>query len=260
MTDPSTSAPFQGQCTAHKKNGARCRKYAINGSNVCRTHGGAAPQVKRAAALRLLMAADSVAGELVRIALSKTASDATKVQAIFGILDRAGLNPRQAVDVDVAVGLKQSPEDIYANVVLASTVALNGPKPADWDDDGIDGPWEYFSGQAALPDPNVIDAEVVEDERERAHDERMEAVERERDKRRRRGVDPELPPAVEQRVRPRPAPAQRGTPTPPAPSIEDDPRDRQPVRSRDEALTKERERFLIQREGLAPKKRHQRRA
>jgi len=205
------------------------------------------------------MASDPVAAELVRIALSRKTSDSDKIKAIFGILDRAGLAARQAVDVDVAVGIKQSPEDIYANVVLASTVALNGPKPADWDD-SLDGSWEYFSSQAALPDPNVIDAEVVEDERERAHDERMEAVERERDKRRRRGVDPELPPAVEQRVRPRPAPAQRSTPSAPEPSIEDDPRYRQPVRSRDEALAKGRERFLIQREGLAPKKRHQRRA
>ncbi|QEO08801.1 hypothetical protein [Protaetiibacter larvae] len=182
----------------------------------------------------------------MRIALSKTASDATKVQAIFGILDRAGLNPRQAVDVDVAVGIKQSPEDIYANVVLASTVPITGPKPADWDD-ALDGSWEFFSGQAALPDPNVIDAEIVETPApvQRARETEMDDAERNAHRRERF--------LQEQR-------AERSTPTPPQPSIEDDPRDRQPVRSRDEALTKGRERFLVQREGLAPKKRHQRRA
>jgi len=241
MTDLSDLRPFEGQCTAHKKNGARCRKHSINGSNVCRSHGGAAPQVKRAAALRLLMAADSVAGELVRIALSKTASDATKVQAIFGILDRVGLNARQAVDVDVAVGLKQSAEDIYRDIVLASTVPVGSLDPDDWDD-------LTYGPYPGTIDPNVIDAEIVEDQPalERARESEMDDVERNAHRREAalRRQRPEQPSA--------PAPRR-------APSIEDDPRDRQPVPSREEALTKGREQFLIQREGLAPKKRHQRR-
>lgn len=40
------------RCTATTRSGAQCRSYAIVGAVVCRMHGGAAPQVRRAAAER----------------------------------------------------------------------------------------------------------------------------------------------------------------------------------------------------------------
>lgn len=43
------------QCVARStRSGEQCRKQAIKGATVCRTHGAAAPQVKRAAAARAL--------------------------------------------------------------------------------------------------------------------------------------------------------------------------------------------------------------
>jgi hypothetical protein len=39
-------------CTAHRKNGRPCSAFAITGGYVCVTHGGAAPQVRAAAARR----------------------------------------------------------------------------------------------------------------------------------------------------------------------------------------------------------------
>lgn len=63
-------------------------------------HGGAAPQVKAKASQRLLAAADSVAGELVRLALGAD-SEAVRVQAARDILDRAGLAARQLVSAEV---------------------------------------------------------------------------------------------------------------------------------------------------------------
>lgn len=42
------------QCTATvHKTGERCRRHAINGAEVCQVHGGAAPQVRLAAARRV---------------------------------------------------------------------------------------------------------------------------------------------------------------------------------------------------------------
>jgi hypothetical protein len=41
------------QCTAKSRTGNRCKRYAVRGMTVCRFHGGAAPQVKKAAERRL---------------------------------------------------------------------------------------------------------------------------------------------------------------------------------------------------------------
>jgi hypothetical protein len=54
------------RCSANRTNGQPCRGYAIVGGNVCRAHGGAAPQVRDAANRRVLhaqLAAGLVAGQ-----------------------------------------------------------------------------------------------------------------------------------------------------------------------------------------------------
>lgn len=54
MTDPSNppnpSSPRR--CTARKRNGKPCRRYAILGGKVCPSHGGKAPKVRAMAAVR----------------------------------------------------------------------------------------------------------------------------------------------------------------------------------------------------------------
>lgn len=88
------------RCTAHSsRTGDPCQRPPIKGATVCRTHGGAAPQVQKAARARILEAADTVAAALVRLALDDETPPAVRVQALRDLLDRAGEGAAQKVEV-----------------------------------------------------------------------------------------------------------------------------------------------------------------
>jgi len=95
-------------------------------------HGGAAPQVKAKASQRLLAAADSVAGELVRLALNAD-SEAVRVQAARDILDRAGLSARQLVSTEVTHHNGDSELDAEIRQLMARLVG-GGPAQAEPDE------------------------------------------------------------------------------------------------------------------------------
>lgn len=87
------------RCVAHRKNGDRCRRAAINGATVCRTHGGATRHIRNAAKVRLQNAADLMARELLKMATDDNVSDAVKLAAIKDALDRGGLGAKTEVEV-----------------------------------------------------------------------------------------------------------------------------------------------------------------
>jgi hypothetical protein len=50
--DPN-SVRWAVRCRAHRKDGSQCKRWATRGAYVCRSHGAASPQVRRAAEMRL---------------------------------------------------------------------------------------------------------------------------------------------------------------------------------------------------------------
>jgi hypothetical protein len=73
--------------SAHSsRTGQPCKKAAITGMRVCRTHGQAAPQVREAARLRLALLADPAVRRLAKII--KHGEDAQALAAIKVVLER----------------------------------------------------------------------------------------------------------------------------------------------------------------------------
>ena len=92
----------QRRCKATNSQGNRCGRFAIKGGRVCATHGGSAPQVKKAAAKRLLAMVEPALVELQELVL-QNGHLPSKLGAIRTVLERAG---------DVAIGaLKQQVVD-----------------------------------------------------------------------------------------------------------------------------------------------------
>lgn len=87
------------RCTAHSsRTGNPCQRPPIKGGTVCFHHGGAAPQVKKAAKIRLENASDRLAAALLDLA--ETCPDPrVRLAAIRDALDRAGV--REGFDVTV---------------------------------------------------------------------------------------------------------------------------------------------------------------
>jgi hypothetical protein len=82
--------------------GNRCTMKAIKGGRVCQAHGGRLSTVRKAAQATLARAALPAAEKLVHIALNKRGvSDADRIKAIVQILDRAGVEGRQTIELEV---------------------------------------------------------------------------------------------------------------------------------------------------------------
>jgi hypothetical protein len=89
------------RCTAHRKDGGRCKRAPILGGSVCATHGGSAGQVRAKAQRRLMAAVDVLMVELLEIAKSAE-SEGVRLAAVNSALDRAGLSAKQFVDVAIS--------------------------------------------------------------------------------------------------------------------------------------------------------------
>lgn len=153
------------KCSARSsRTGKPCQKYPVAGATVCRTHGGSAPQVQKAARRRLEQAADVLVQRLLGFALDGNAPDQVALSAVLAALDRAGLSVKSTVGVEVsAKPWEQVMDSAFAPLETTSRdayrAARDGHPPALAVTPAFDG--------AAAPNPadddGVIDAEILTD-------------------------------------------------------------------------------------------------
>src|SRR5512132_3490269 len=79
------------RCNGTRPNGGRCKREAEDGAVVCDQHGGAAPQVRRRAAERLIMSADHVSQKLLEWLDDPEVPYRVRAEIAQDLLDRAGL-------------------------------------------------------------------------------------------------------------------------------------------------------------------------
>jgi hypothetical protein len=136
------------QCTARSKNtGERCRRYSMLGGNVCRSHGGAAPQTRARAQQRLQQAADVLVQRLLHFALDGKVADPVAMQAINSALDRAGL--KAGIDLDVNLKPFQS---IFEQMDMGGSRAAYRGEPEP----------EPIRELEPMPNDDAIEVEVID--------------------------------------------------------------------------------------------------
>jgi hypothetical protein len=140
------------QCTARSKaTGKRCKGNAMLGGNVCRVHGGAAPQTRAKAQRRLQQAADVLVQRLLQFALDGNVADNVAIVAIRDALDRAGLKP----GIDVSVTAKAF-ESIFDQVQSGSRSDYRRSQGIEDDTPALEPPVEVEVLEDWL-EPNVDD-------------------------------------------------------------------------------------------------------
>jgi hypothetical protein len=102
------------RCVATNSRGERCRKFAIYGATVCRTHGGATKQVKNKARIRVENASNRLMGKLIEFAYDDTKPPDVQLRAIQNALDRAGLKP--PAEVVVSPGERKPYEELFEGI------------------------------------------------------------------------------------------------------------------------------------------------
>ncbi len=183
---------IENRCTAHKKNGEQCKRAANNGMNVCNSHGGRAPQVRRKAQERILMAADRAAYKLVMLMQNPEVPFNVQLAAAKDLLDRSNvvgttqvamevstpqweINMRKAIKVRVKYNV-DSAEDIEDAEVVeedAEQLALYGSRVDDdaeedrlWHEERDRRKWrqtERRSPRGTPPPPRLPDPPETED-------------------------------------------------------------------------------------------------
>lgn len=108
MWTPTLAKPIPVvQCTAIKKDGTQCRKWAVRGVLVCMKHGAQLPQVRKVAEERVqaarvqMMGMTTDATKVLEQLMQPGVPEGIRLKAATEILDRSGLKAGMEVNVTV---------------------------------------------------------------------------------------------------------------------------------------------------------------
>jgi hypothetical protein len=144
------------RCNGTRPNGGRCKREAEPGAVVCDQHGGAAPQVRRRAAERLIMTADQAAQMLVKMMADTEVPFGVRAKIAQDLLDRAGL---VAAQVHKIVPITDDPVIAFFEGLLSD--------PNNWEENP---PQPAIEERVIDRDAKLVEAEIVEPEGELATD------------------------------------------------------------------------------------------
>lgn len=149
------------RCTAHlKKDGARCKREALPGTNVCSSHGGLVPVVQAAAAARIGMCVDEAARALLEMARDPEVEAWVRMKIHQDFLDRGGLGATSKALV--SVGPADPVETLFRDLLGRS----RRPAGPDLPPPGPGAPPSATTPRktptvARLAGDDVVDAELV---------------------------------------------------------------------------------------------------
>lgn len=162
--------PHVVRCQAIRKTGDRCRRVAIAGSVVCRHHGGAAPQVRRRAAERIIMAADDAVQKLVSWLHDESVPLKERRLIASDLLDRAQLAGKSMHEVEVKHKWEALMDEAVELTVITDTTS--GAPEAEDDESEVARPALPLPHYEPEPEPrdqvyepdDIIEAEIVHEE------------------------------------------------------------------------------------------------
>ena len=154
------------RCNGHMIDGGRCKREAEPGSVVCRVHGGAAPQVRKRAAERLIMSADHASQKLIEWLDDPEVPYRVWAQIARDMLERAGLGAAQLHKI---VPTTEDPIMRFFEEAFSD--------PSNWESNPQPDPTPAIESYAAssldhhdVEPEKIVEAEIVEPEGEPAND------------------------------------------------------------------------------------------
>lgn len=121
------------RCVGTNARGDQCRKWAIRGGTVCKSHGGAVKATKNKARVRIENATDRLMGKLIDFAFDDTKPPDTQLRAIRDALDRGGMKPPS--EVVLSQGETKPYEMVFDGIYSGPPVGI----PPDESDSGYTG-------------------------------------------------------------------------------------------------------------------------